>query len=163
MGLLSALSAPFYILVVYPVYYVAFGAYFILSLVASPFIHIGSWALWLTLLPVRIVIGLKALLIYLGVASFSGAGIALLLYFITTLVIDLVLSRFSRSPTVARLKPRPRRRAIEAPKQPRLDQIDSGDDPWTDWAWGVDAAPLKKRGLASETILEEESQDSEPY
>ncbi|KAL4967319.1 uncharacterized protein BDV14DRAFT_169814 [Aspergillus stella-maris] len=163
MGLLSALSAPLYVLVVYPVYYVAFCAYFILSLVASPFIYTGSWVLWLVLLPVRIVIGLKALLIYLGVASFAGAGIALLLYFITTLAIDLVLGRFSRSPSVARLKPRPRRRAIEAPKQPRLDLVDPGDGPWTNWAWGGDAAPLKKRGLASETILEEESQDSEPY
>ncbi|KAL4950043.1 hypothetical protein BDW69DRAFT_63323 [Aspergillus filifer] len=163
MGLLSALSAPFYILVVYPVSYVAFCAYFIISLVASPFIYIGSWALWLTLLPVRVVIGLKALLIYLGIASFSGAGIALLLYFITTQAIDLVLSRFPRSSTVARLKPRPKRRAIEAPKQPRLDLVDSGDDPWPNWSWGVDAAPLKRRGLASETILEEESQDSEPY
>ena len=101
-------------------------------------------------------------MIYLGVASFSGAGIALLLYFITTLVIDLVLSRFSRSPTVARLKPRPKRRAIEAPKPPR-DLVVSGDDPWANWDWGVDAAPLKKRGLVSETILEEESQDSESY
>ncbi|KAL4926453.1 uncharacterized protein BDV17DRAFT_269256 [Aspergillus undulatus] len=59
MGLLSVLSAPFFILIVYPVYYVAFSAYFILSLVASPFIYLGSWVIWFALLPVRLIISLK--------------------------------------------------------------------------------------------------------
>ncbi|KAL4941441.1 hypothetical protein BDV06DRAFT_194505 [Aspergillus oleicola] len=159
MGLFSTLSAPFSILIVYPVYYVAFCAYFILSLVASPFIYIGSWALWLALLPVRILIGLKALFIYLGVASLAGAGIASLSFLITTLLIDLLLSHFSRSSTLVRLKPRPKRRAIEETKHPRL--VGSEDDLWINWGWRVDAAPLKKGGIVSETILEEDSQDSE--
>ncbi|KAL4750217.1 hypothetical protein BDW72DRAFT_176284 [Aspergillus terricola var. indicus] len=164
MGLLSIVTVPFSILLVYPVYYVAFSAYFLLSLLASPFIYLGLAILWLILLPIKILISLKALLIYLGVASLAGAGAALALYFITTLAIDSLLNLFSNIKTPARLKPKLERRAIERAKYTLPeDSSDSGtsNDLWTSWSWGLGSGDLKKRGLVSETILEEESQDSE--
>ncbi|BCS17885.1 uncharacterized protein APUU_10713A [Aspergillus puulaauensis] len=161
MGFLSALSTFVSIILVYPVYYVAFCAYFLLSLVASPFIYLGSLCLWLVLLPVKIVLSLKALLIYLGVASLAGAGAALLLYSITTLAIDALLGRVSSSTTVARLKPRPGHHAIEDVKSEPSNGPGESNALLDNWGWGVDANPLKKSGLVSETILEEESQNSE--
>ncbi|KAL4738669.1 hypothetical protein BDV11DRAFT_189082 [Aspergillus similis] len=164
MGLLSIVTVPFSVLFVYPVYYVAFSAYFLLSLLASPFIYLGFAILWLILLPIKILIGLKALLIYLGVASLAGAGVALALYFITTLAINSLLILFSKLSTSVRPRPKLERRAmIPAKYTLPEDSSDSGtsNDLWTSWSWGLDSGHLKKRGLVSETILEEESQDSE--
>lgn len=61
MGLLSIVTVPFFVFLVYPVYYVAFSAYFLLSLLASPFIYLGFAILWLVLLPIKILISLKVL------------------------------------------------------------------------------------------------------
>ncbi|KAL6231559.1 hypothetical protein BDW75DRAFT_219869 [Aspergillus navahoensis] len=164
MGLLSKVTVPFSILIVYPVYYVAFSAYFLLSLLASPFIYLAFAVLWLILLPIRILIILKALLVYLGVASLAGAGVALLLYFITNLAVDTLLDFSSNFSASVHLRPKPERRAIEGTKYnlPE-DSSDSGtsNDLWASWSWGLDSGHLKRSGLMSETILEEESQDSE--
>ncbi|KAL4999065.1 hypothetical protein BDV10DRAFT_61260 [Aspergillus recurvatus] len=164
MGLLSIVTVPFSILIVYPVYYVAFSAYFLLSLLASPFIRLAFAVLWLIFLPIRILLSLKALLVYLGVASLAGAGMALLLYLITNLAIDSLLNFFSNFSASFRLRPKPERRAIKGTKYTLgEDSSDSGtsNDFWTSWSWGLDSSHLKKSGLVSETILEEESQDSE--
>ncbi|KAL4818255.1 hypothetical protein BDW67DRAFT_157606 [Aspergillus spinulosporus] len=164
MGLLSIVAVLFSVFLVYPVYYVAFSAYFLLSLLASPFIYLGFAILWLVLLPIKILISLKALVIYLGVASLTGAGVALALYFITTLVIDSLLNLFTSFSTPVRLRPKPEHRAVERAKYKLpADSSDSGtnNDLWTSWSWTLNSGHLKKRGLVSETILEEESQDSE--
>ncbi|KAL4988981.1 hypothetical protein BDW68DRAFT_81130 [Aspergillus falconensis] len=164
MGLLSIVTVPFSILIVYPVCYVAFSAYFLLSLLASPFIYLAFAVLWLILLPIRILTSLKALVVYLGVASLAGAGVALILYFIMNLAIDLLLNFFSDFAASVHLRPKPERRAIEGTKYTLPeDSSDSGtsNDLWTSWSWGLDSGHLKKSGLISETILEEESQDSE--
>ncbi|KAL4759945.1 uncharacterized protein BDW70DRAFT_74903 [Aspergillus foveolatus] len=164
MGLLSIVTVPFSVFLVYPVYYVAFSAYFLLSLLASPFIYLGFAILWLVLFPIKILISLKALLIYLGVASLAGAGVALALYFITTLAIDSLLNLFSNLSTPVRLRPKLEGRAIERAKYTLPeDSSDSGtsNDLWTSSSWGLGSGHPKKRGLVSETILEEESQDSE--
>ncbi len=94
-------------------------------------------------------------------ASLAGAGAALVLYSITTLAIDALLSRVSSSTTVARLKPRPGHRAIEDVKSDPSNGSGESSDSLANWGWGRDADSLKKGGLVSETILEEESQDSE--
>ncbi|KAL4899671.1 hypothetical protein BDW74DRAFT_163102 [Aspergillus multicolor] len=164
MGIFSILTAPFFLFIVYPVYYVAFSAYFILSLLAAPFIYLGLAVLWLIFLPIRILLSLKALIIYLGVASLAGAGAALLLYFITTLAIDVLLNCFSNFSTSVGPKPKQQRRAIDEGQYALPeDSSDSGisNDLWTGWSLGLDSGHMKKRGLVSETILEEESQDSE--
>ncbi|KAL4780558.1 hypothetical protein BJX76DRAFT_337684 [Aspergillus varians] len=160
MGFLSALSTPFSIIIVYPVYYVAFCAYFLLNLLASPFLYLGSLGLWLVLLPLRVLISLKALLIYLGVASLAGASAALILYSITTLAIDLLLNCFPSPSTTVRLKPRPER-AMKGAKYPYSDDSGVNNDLWASWGWELNARPLRKGGLMSETILEEESQGSD--
>jgi hypothetical protein len=95
------------------------------------------------------------------VASLAGAGAALLLYSITTLAIDALLSRVSSPPTVARLNPRPAHRAIEGIKREPSNGFAESDDLLANWGWSIGANPLKKSGLVSETILEEESQGSE--
>ncbi|KAL4976115.1 hypothetical protein BDW66DRAFT_135645 [Aspergillus desertorum] len=164
MGLLSIITVPFFVFIVYPIYYVAFSAYFVLSLLASPFIYLTFAVLWLILLPIRILISLKALLVYLGVASLAGAGVALLLYLIMNLAINLLWDFFSNLSAPARLRPKPERRAIEGTKYTLPeDSSDFGtsNDLWTSWSWAIDSGHLKKSGLASETILEEESQESE--
>jgi uncharacterized membrane protein YciS (DUF1049 family) len=61
MGLLSVVTVPFSVFLVYPAYYVAFSAYYLLSLLASPFIYVGFAILWLVLLPIKILISLKVL------------------------------------------------------------------------------------------------------
>lgn len=62
---------------------------------------------------------------------------------------------------MARLKPRPRHRAIEGVKSEPSNGSGESNDLLDNWGWGVDANPLKNSGLVSETILEEESQNSE--
>ncbi|KAL4872038.1 hypothetical protein BDV12DRAFT_5565 [Aspergillus spectabilis] len=161
MGFFSILSIPFSVIIIYPVYYVAFCAYFLLALLASPFVYLGTLGLWLTLLPLKILISLQPLLIYLAVASLLGAGLGSVLYYMTTLTIDVVLRQLPNPLTSARLKPRREHRAIEgASYTPSRDSIVRNDS-WNSWSWGLDTIPLKKSGLASETILEEDSQESE--
>ncbi|KAL5334798.1 hypothetical protein BJX70DRAFT_347712 [Aspergillus crustosus] len=160
MGFFSVLSIPFSIVIVYPVYYVAFCAYFLLSLLASPFVYLGSWVLWLTLLPLRILISLQPLLIYLTVASLIGAGLGFTLYYSTTLMIDVVLRHLPSRSITARLRSRREHRAIEASYIPSGEST-VRNDLWASWSWGQEISPAKKSGLASETILEEDSQESE--
>ncbi|KAL4918040.1 hypothetical protein BDW62DRAFT_182239 [Aspergillus aurantiobrunneus] len=150
----TAVSNTFTVLIVYPVYYVAFAAYFVLGLAASPFIYLGFLGLWLILLPLRFLISLKALLIYLGVASLAGAIIALFVYSMTTATIEVLSDYFSITPTATRLDPRLRSHVIK-------DAEDLSLSDWTNWSWGPDVGPLKKKEPVSETIMEEESQGSE--
>ncbi|KAL4801362.1 hypothetical protein BDV18DRAFT_149451 [Aspergillus unguis] len=161
MGLLSALLALFYILLVNPVYYVAFCAYFLLSLLASPFIYLGSLGFWIALLPFRALYSIKELLIYLGVASLAGAGAGLLLYFITTLTIDGLLAWVSSLSATAEIKPKRKKRAIEEAKYTPPSDSGVNTELSTNWGWGLDDDQLRKVGVASQTILEEESQSSE--
>ncbi|KAL4877715.1 hypothetical protein BJY04DRAFT_197772 [Aspergillus karnatakaensis] len=156
MGFLSALSFPFYVFIIYPIYYVAFCAYFLLGLLASPFIYLGSLGLWLALLPLRILISLQPLLIYLSVASLVGVCLGSILYYTTRVGIEFVLQNAPGLSITTRLKSRREHRAIE-----RRGYMSSRDpivrkDMWINWKWGTE-----KSGLVSETILEEESQESE--
>ncbi|KAL3480678.1 hypothetical protein BJX99DRAFT_6323 [Aspergillus californicus] len=161
--LLSALSVCGSITLKYPVYYVAYCLYLLLALLSSPFIYLGAWVLWIISLPINVLISLRALIIYLGVASVIGAVLGLLLYIITASTIDLLLNRFQRVRTAARVKSRPGHRDIEGVKYTPPSESDLSSGLWPSWGWGLEANPssLKKGGLFSETILEEESQESE--
>ncbi|KAL2828249.1 hypothetical protein BDW59DRAFT_143423 [Aspergillus cavernicola] len=160
-GLVSALLTLSSLILTYPIYYAAFCAYFLLNLLLSPFVYLGLWVFWLVSLPFRILISFKALVIYLGVASLTGAGLGLLLYFLTTSTLDLLLNRFTRFSAAPRRKTWSEHRAIEGAKYTPPSDSDLSNNIWADWGWGLDASPLMKRGLLSETILEEESQESE--
>ncbi|KAI9369479.1 hypothetical protein BJX61DRAFT_146672 [Aspergillus egyptiacus] len=160
-GLLSVIPTLFSFILISPIYYVTKCAYFFLALLLSPFIYLGSWVLWVLLLPVRVLIQLKALLIYLGVASLTGASLGLLLYFITTYVLDHIWDSFWKLSSNTRLRSRPEEGAIEGPKSTSANGSDVNNGLWADWGLGLDGGPSKKSGLLSETILEEDSQESE--
>ncbi|KAL2871303.1 uncharacterized protein BJX67DRAFT_341958 [Aspergillus lucknowensis] len=149
--------------VYYVVYCAAYCGYFLLSLVASPFINLGHLTIWFALLPLKILTNLGALIVYLGIASVIGATIGVSLYFIVTLAIDWVIAHHLwRIPTAARVefKPEDLEGAKETPSGVSSDS-GSNNDSWSDWGWGQGTGGLKKEGLLSETILEEESQESE--
>ncbi|KAL3457801.1 hypothetical protein BJX64DRAFT_268027 [Aspergillus heterothallicus] len=170
LGILSAIPNAVFRVVVYPiylalyyvVYYTAYCAYFSMGLLAAPFISLGRLVLWFVFLPLRILINLEALLIYLGAASLIGAGIGAILYFMVTFAIDWTIAQQSWRPQVApRLTFRPEHRE-KAKYTPSLSSgSDSNSESWNDWGWGVDAVGMSKRGILSETIIEEESQESD--
>ncbi|KAL2815938.1 hypothetical protein BJX63DRAFT_153310 [Aspergillus granulosus] len=170
LEILSAISSVVFRYAVYPIYfalyyivhYVVYGAYFLLGWLAYPFISLGRLVLWFVLLPLRILINLGALVIYLSVAALIGAGIGAFLYFMVTFAIDWAIAHQSWRPQVAprlTFRPEPREKAKYTPSL--LSGSDSNSEAWTDWGWELDSGGLSKRGLLPETIIEEESQESE--
>ncbi|KAJ0413869.1 hypothetical protein BJY00DRAFT_296113 [Aspergillus carlsbadensis] len=159
---LNIAAYPIYFALYHVVYYTLYCAYFLLGLLASPFINLGRLVLWFVLLPLRVLVNSGALFIYLGVASLMGAGIGAVLYFMVTFAIDWANENCPWRPHASpRLTFRTEHRE-EAKYTPSLSSdSDSNSETWNDWGWGLDSGGLRKRGVLAETIIEEESQESE--
>ncbi|KAL2855465.1 hypothetical protein BJY01DRAFT_204187 [Aspergillus pseudoustus] len=169
IGILPAIPSVLFNIIVSPicfavyhvVYYAVYCAYFLLGLVASPFINIGRLVLWLVLLPLGILVNLSALVIYLGVALLIGAGIGAFLYFMVIFAIDWFVAHQSWRPQVPpRLTFRPEHLEKAKYTPSSSSGSDSNSETRNDWGLGIDPGGLSKGGLLSETIIEEESQES---
>ncbi|KAL2785490.1 hypothetical protein BJX66DRAFT_343063 [Aspergillus keveii] len=153
---------PIYFALYHVVYYTVYCAYFLLGLLASPFINLARLVLWFVLLPLRVLVNSGALFIYLGVASLMGAGIGAFLYFMVTFAIDWAIeSRPWRPQATPRLTFRTEHREKAKHTSSLSSGSDSNSETWNDWGWELDPGGLRKRGVLAETIIEEESQESE--
>ncbi|CEL01654.1 hypothetical protein ASPCAL01234 [Aspergillus calidoustus] len=91
-----------------------------------------------------------------------GAGIGALLYFMVTLAIDWAIeNRPWRPQATPRLTFRTEQRGEDKHTPSLSSGSDSNSETWNDWGWGLDSGGSRKRGVLAETIIEEESQESE--
>jgi hypothetical protein len=91
-----------------------------------------------------------------------GAGIGAFLYFMVTFAIDWAIeNRPWRPQATPRLTFRTEHREKAKHTSSLSSGSDSNSETWNDWGWELDPGGLRKRGVLAETIIEEESQESE--
>ncbi|KAE8155877.1 hypothetical protein BDV40DRAFT_103774 [Aspergillus tamarii] len=158
MSWISAITTVSQWILLYPVTFLIYYGYRILQLLVTPLVKLGQFALHCTLWPFNLILKFEAFLTFVLAAIFTGVSLGLLLYYTSSFVVEILNQSLGLT---YRLPRQPEAYQAGAIKGPKRNALEGRYSPLNEYL-ASSSRQIKKSGLLSSTILEEEesNQDS---